>query len=190
MPLWPTDPREPYFGRGLWGWFTDVWQRLRSDEDGNLFAVLAGQEYDLAVGCADADDLFVGAHGYDGADWQKQGLIWSYSSRYLVNQTDVSPAAASMTIDLPAIASGYIARVFGVGVYRNTVAAQYASLQQKVGATPYAIQEIDMPLAGWMYSNDRPMFLDTGDNVRVIYRSCANGETCITSAWGYLMAVA
>ena len=163
---------------------------LYYDPTNDRYQVVEGDDVDTAIP-ATAKSMLTSAlaHGYDGTVWRKLPMLWGYTDRYLVSQQNVSDVAATYVVDLPAVDSGEVWRVLGVGVWRDTVAGQYARLTVAVGVPGTDIEDIDVPAIGRFYNNSRELVLRSGDNIRVQYIASVVGEIVITTAWGYKMKV-
>jgi len=115
--------------------------------------------------------------------------LWGYKDRYAVQQQEDAGGIGSFTINLDGPPEGEVWVIMGVGVYRSVNNAQYARLQVNTTSGAASLEDIAMPLAGTFYGSISECILKYTDNIRVIYTAATDGETVITTSWGYKMVV-
>ena len=115
--------------------------------------------------------------------------IWGYKDRVVTMSNLQSDVNGDFAVDLPEVSANEVWRVMGVSVYRDTNAAQYARVSIAYSGGSIAIEDIAMAAVGKLYPSISEFVLKAVDNIRVTYTGATIGETVITSAWGYKMAV-
>lgn len=188
MP-WPTNPSEQYFGRGLWGWVTDVWKRLTAEADGSLHTHITGHDGTLLIQQYMPSLLKPGIHGYDGSAWQELSLLWGYTDRLHVKATHTQVGAGAYTMTIATVPADYVYVVNAI-ISNNATRALKHSLQVCAAADCMTVYEKTTIAAGELvlYGNVTYV-LKAGDSVKAVFTTSQNGDYMVGRVWGYMMKV-
>lgn len=187
---WPTDPNESYFGRGLWGWATDVWERIKGDGSGALHVHIASQTGTQLIQQMMPTLLKPGIHGYDGSNWQELSLLWGYTDRLAENKTYTMLAGTTYAMAFTQPDVGYVHRITGFSL---------ATTKAGAGALPYAsfggalsVINPAMVMAANVYQAISPfdLVLKRGDWFQLNWSAVAADDVLVGNIWGYKMKVA
>lgn len=188
MP-WPTDPAEQFFGRGLWGWATNVWKRINSTAGGALKVQIEGSDGVVLIQQMMPTLLNPGIYGYDGATWRKMGLIWSYNDTIGQKISEASDVAATFWLQTADPDAGEVWRVLGLSVYRSVNVPTLVRVQVHRGGADDNIQDVIPTVNSQYFSFPIDIVLKEGQYLRAGFAGATIGETCELTYWGYQMAV-
>jgi len=189
MP-WPTNPSEPYFGRGLWAWVTDTWVKLVSTAAGALHVYVKGGDVAILVKQQQAALFTPGIHGYDGAAWRKLSLLWGYTDRWAVSPTGVStgdPATNVVTIDVP---EGYVYKLEGWQLEHNDTVARSVFLSCVADTASVQMYSNAAFVPNTQAFGINQFTLKEGDHLQFTVWGLVTGKTAYLNVWGSKMAVA
>lgn len=137
----------------------------------------------------DPSQLCVGLHGYDGTDWQKLGLVWSYHDRYADTDTESNVADGDYGISLPAVPSGEIWVVNGISLDFWGGNVTMLRIVLLLGAVPVFLAVEDSPVASVPLCWTGSVVLKASDAVRGQFFGCTSTPSLRVSASGYIMKV-
>ena len=144
----------------------------------------------LQVDVAAVADPQANAHGYDGAAWRKQPLIWSYSDRLVDQKQNADTPAGAVTLSHTTVPAGEVWTVLGGSVV-NVNTATPCRMWAALAGLGIAVYEYGT-LAISVYSITSPLniVLKAGDNVDVTFSGCTLGDTILSNIFGYKMSIA
>ena len=86
-----TDPNEPYFKNGIWGWATDQWRRLSADAAGRLQVRGEDQLFSFrGVLANDRSAVVNAANGYVDSHACPAGEIWCVTNLRAFDQDNAT----------------------------------------------------------------------------------------------------
>lgn len=189
MP-WPTNPSEPYFGRGLWGWVSDTWVKLLSTAAGALHVHIMGVDSALLVTQTLPQLLTSGIHGYDGSAWRKLPLLWGYSDVYGESVGDTNLSAGTNSLNGSVVPSGEVWVVRGVLAMTISGSVSNLYFYATIGGSDITLRVDPTPTSGVWCQFLPVVYLKAGDKVFVQVTGATAGDDLYARFWGYKMAVA
>lgn len=185
-----TNPAEPYFKDGLWGWVTDQWKKLVATAGGALHIQFAGQEADVEVTQTAAADLTPGVCGWDGTVWRKLPLVFGFSEVYHEQVKDLNATVTSDALTGSAVDPGEIWVVTSVVAYdKNTnITEVHASVSD--GATWWPFAQRFPTAAGEYLVWSGMLVLEEGDYIDAGFGGTVAGDDIYLNINGYKMKIA
>lgn len=163
-----TDPNEPYFKDGIWGWAATLWQRLISD-GGRLYTAI---------------------HGWDGAAWHRLPMVWGYSDRWADTDEYTMLADATYSRTTAAVPAGYVYKLEVATFYNATGTRGRADIDVFHAADPFYLAWHTAPPQWQPLVWTGSLTLKEGDQIRFYQRNAITGDVIRTAAWGYKMLIA
>lgn len=185
-----TDPNEPYFKDGIWGWNAagNLWMPLAVDPGtGYLYVLPRGV---LEVHQDTPADMQVGTHGWDGAAWHKLAMVWGYSDVLAQGLYANNVGAGTYTYNFPAVPAGEIWVVTRIATYSVQTDPTYALIAGVINALEAVLYFQPHTTANSTHHVDTDTILNEGDNIRVSWYSCLAGTDIRASVVGYKMLIA
>lgn len=163
-----TDPNEPYFKDGIWGWAATLWQRLIS-EGGRLFTAL---------------------HGWDGADWHRLPMLWGYSDTYSETFLVNNVPAAHYVMNFSQVPAGQIWVVTNFTAYCIQNLATGIGLYAYIDGIGILLDWVVPGVAGVPVVFHGSVTLAEDDYLRATFYNCAANDDVRGFACGYKMLIA
>jgi hypothetical protein len=191
---------EPLLERAIFGYDGTNYRVVKVDTDGNLVAAIKASQTieviqdtaaDLKATVNLAADQNVQArnYGFLGAAWQKQPLIWSYSSRLSERVSNTSAAAGQNTLNSSAIAAGYVAKIEAVEAFNDTTNPTLIRLAVIGGGNTQVLARVATPGISVPLLLAQTITLAAGDVMRAIFDGCALNDDIYLDIWGYQMKI-
>jgi len=135
-------------------------------------------------------NLTVGDHGYDGAAWRKQGMIWAYKAVYGEQLASDNHAAGVLIKNGSIVPAGEVWRVTRIGINDQLTTTQYAEIRAVIGGAVITIFSIPALLAKAWNITEVDVTLAAGDYIQYYWGATVLNSACWYNAVGYKMGVA
>jgi len=167
----------------------DCFRVVGGDGVGHANIRIAAQGVDVEVTQDAPADLLVAAHGYDGATWRKQPLVWGYTERLYAFDTHTKAGAGTYTITVFTVPAGYVYVVNAI-VSNDTATAIKHAHQVCDGDDCMTIHEETQSGAGVLIVNANISYpMEAGDKLKVVFTAAQDADYLVARVWGYKMKV-
>jgi len=131
-----------------------------------------------------------GLWGWDGSQWRKNNLIWSYHSRYVENLGDLNPAGGTYQKTSTAVPDGYVYVVNGIYIANATAARDTVVIYLALNGVSCFVLYNVAPVVGVPDLVLGSFVLSAGDYAVVTQYSIEAGDDMYAAIWGYKMQIA
>ena len=128
-------------------------------------------------------------YGYINSAWQKQPMQWGFTDTYLGTVTGTADGSSPFYVSLPAIASGYVAKVTHIVLVHNDTAARIVDILFYDGSGNYVIKNFASMAPSVYQEYQMEFYLKPGQYLRSRILSETSGRTLTLTAFGYKMKV-
>ena len=130
-----------------------------------------------------------GTWGWDGTQWRKAGLLWSYSDRYVERAKNESAAAGNNNLEGSTVPAGEVWVVQGVLVMNEYTATQ-CNVFLTISGVGYTLTErVTLAPNVWYHFAINPAIMKAGDYLRAFFSNCQAGDALYMDINGYKMKV-
>jgi len=185
-----TDPGEPYFKDGIWGWHGAGrhWLPLAVDPATNYLIV--NVRGPVVVQQTDPANMRVATHGWDGAVWRRLSQLWGYSDRWAQVQRLAMPANGDYSLTSTAVPAGYVYKLEHATIHNHGGARGMARISIRYGGQEYYLAWTGSPARYEPTIWNGALTLKEGDQIRIQQSTCIAGDIIYAAVWGYKMLIA
>ena len=163
-----TNPAEEYFKDGLWGWATNIWEKLISS-GGILYNAL---------------------HGWDGDSWQKLPMVWGYSGQRVQSVSSLTGAAGIRTLTCADVDAGEVWVLQAADARNLNTDPSLVQLRAVTGGKTIRLEEVTTPGVGGFLMWQGHIALAEDGFVSVRFEDCALDDDVYLTVLGYKMKIA
>lgn len=128
-------------------------------------------------------------YGYDGANWKKQGMVWTYNDRLADNVGGTKSGAGTYIAWSTTPPAGEVQKVEFVLVQNNSTAPSWVAIYVFDGTNTFTAGFKATPGLSTPFVVYGPFTLKPGDKAGVSVGGCLDGDVISGVVWGYKMKV-
>jgi len=155
----------------------------------NLDVNIAAQAIDVEVTQATPADLVVAAHGYDGAAWRKQPLIWGYTDRIVEAVVVADATVGTNYLALGVVPAGEVWVIEAMSGTDDTTVPTGVLFGAYNGSAWLWMKQVAAPVVSVYADYQGVLRLKAGDNCAVVFLGCTLNDNLYANFVGYKMSI-